>query len=168
MRTSLVVALCVASLICESCDYPATPVAPSVADYDKIAFEMMTGDAPPPFMREFKSILTVCVGTDSSTSCSNQVAAVLRSRGLVERKQAKGYALFFNTQYDGAVTRVVISLTNPKDELIYQHTAEITTADQMKAAHNLRAALAWKFATKWAIANHLPPKLVTLESFLDL
>lgn len=142
-------------------------MVPTLADYDRIAFEMMPSDVPPPFMRDFKSILTGCVGDESSILCDKQMATILHSRGLLERKQGEGYALFFTTKYENDRARVTISLTNPNDDLIYQHAAEITATDQMKAAHNLRAALAWKFATKWASANHQPPKLVELQPFLD-
>jgi hypothetical protein len=163
------VPFCLAILTLESCEYPAEQATvPTFSDYDRVALEMMTADTPPSFMREFKSIFVMCVGADSSIACSNQAAAILHARGLVQRKQGEGYALSFNTQYEGGGAKVTVSLINRNYDVIYQHTATVFATDAAKAGRNLRAALAWKFATKWAIANHIAPKLVDLQSFLDL
>lgn len=168
MRALFAIAICLMPLIVQSCDYPSTPVTPTFADYDRIAFGMMPSDIPPAFMRGFKSILTVCMGDESSSLCDRQTETVLNSRGLLARKQGNDYALFLTTKNENDRAKVTISLTSPDDEIIYQYSAEIIAADQMKAASNIRATLAWKFATKWAIANHRPPRLVDLQSFLDL
>lgn len=140
---------------------------PTYSDYNEIAFEMMPADRPPEFMLDFKSILVVCVGAERSISSANELQGILRARGLSQRKHGEGYALFFNTQYQGQSATVTISLINPNEDPIYMHTASIAAGDLGKVGHNLRSTLAWKFATKWAIANHMPPKLVDLKSFLS-